>query len=69
MRIHLILDLTPEGPRRDREVVTEQLEAEVEQNGLEVDGTVYEITVLGSGATAAAATLSMKMRRAGAKQS
>jgi hypothetical protein len=67
MRIHLILDLTPDGPRRDREVVTEQLEAEVEQNGLEVDGTVYEITVLGAGATASKASESMKMRRAGAK--
>jgi hypothetical protein len=68
MRVHLILDLTPDGTRRSREAVTDELEATLEANPIEVDGTVYEVSVLGVGATAKEADESAKLRRAGKMQ-
>lgn len=66
MKLHLILDLTPaEGSRRQP---SEDVQAEVEallEQGIDVGGWGYEITVLGAGNTAKAAEESARLRRGG----
>lgn len=65
MKLHLILDVTPEdGERPARsEVLLEELEMELEARTLEADGRVYGIKVLGSGKGAREALESARMRR------
>lgn len=65
MKLHVILDVTPEdGERPARsEDILELLEDELEGIDLEVDSRVYKIKVIGSGKGARDALESARMRR------
>jgi hypothetical protein len=70
MRVHLILDVVRDDEPQPGErkanvtftVLTEQLEAELEHNSLEVDGQVYNIKVMGVGKNPREANESLQMR-------
>lgn len=65
MRLHLILDVSPEDGGRpvNSEEILDVLEAEIEDHNLEVENRVYAVKVLGSGRTAGASIESQRLRR------
>lgn len=65
MRIYLILDADRErdAPNRPTQDVLAALEEELEAIDLDVDGTVYAITVRGIGRNATQAEQSYRLRR------
>jgi hypothetical protein len=65
VKLHVVLDVSPEDKERpaNSEVILEELEAQIENDDLEIDGRVYTVKVLGSGKTARDSLDSMQMRR------
>jgi hypothetical protein len=65
MKLHLIVDVTPDDGERPAhsEVLLEVLEEELERGALEVDGRTYAVKVIGSGKGAREALESARMRR------
>lgn len=65
MRLHLIIDVTPQDEARPTasEAILEDLEAAIEWADLEVEGRVYDVKVVGSGRTAKDSIESMRLRR------
>lgn len=63
MRVHLIIDLTPDGTKRQSfSEVSEELESELESLVLEVGEQTYELKVLGVGKNAREVDESFKLR-------
>lgn len=66
MRVHLIIDLEPQGltgkNRQTFSQVTEEFESEIESGELEVDGQLYKVKVMGVGKNAREVDESNKLR-------
>jgi len=65
MKLHLFLDVSPDDGKAPThsEVILEDLEAEIENNGLEVGGRVYTVKVHGSGKNLKELHESIRLRR------